>query len=145
VDPTGYPAGGQATLLGPGDLTLATHTFGGWNTMMNWGGSTYYPGQTVLLNQNLALYAMWTAATTYTVTYDPNGGTGGVPVDANQHIPEFPVYLQYAPVPNGPSGGVFDHWNTAADDSGFSYFPLTDATFPMPSHNVTLYAIYVFL
>lgn len=79
-----------------------------------------------------------TAPTTYTVTYDANGGTGTM-TDASS------PYTSGATVTTKTNtftkdGYDFDHWNTAADNSGTTY--AEGATFTI-SANTTLYAQWV--
>lgn len=48
------------------------YTFKYWQTA---SGTKYYPGNTISLSGNTTLYAYW-ERTTYTITYNANGGTG---------------------------------------------------------------------
>ncbi|MEI7726358.1 MAG: Ig-like domain-containing protein, partial [Bacteroidota bacterium] len=86
--------------------------------------------------------AQWSAIT-YPVTYNANGGSGTVPVDAGS------PYAAAATVTVKGNIGVpaltkacfaFGGWNTQANGSGITY--LAGATFSMPSNVVTLYAIW---
>lgn len=77
---TGAPAN-QTKTYGT-DLTLsatvptrAGYTFTGWNTAANGSGTSYAAGGTYSANEAATLYAQWTL-TTYTVSFDANGGTG---------------------------------------------------------------------
>lgn len=82
-----------------------------------------------------------TEVTTYTVTYNGNGNTGGAaPSDTSS---------PYEPSAEVTVLGIGDlvkadyqfvEWNTAADGSGTTYQPAN--TFSMPAANVTLYAIW---
>lgn len=77
---------------------------------------------------------------TYTVTYDGNGNTGGsVPVDASSPYDENDTVTVLGNTGSlVKTGYTFDGWNTAADGSGTDYAPA--ATFQMPASNTTLYA-----
>jgi uncharacterized repeat protein (TIGR02543 family) len=79
-------------------------------------------------------------ATTYTVTYDGNGSTGGsVPVDGSSPYDENDTVTVLGNTGSlVKTGYTFDGWNTAADGSGTDYAPA--ATFQMPASNTTLYA-----
>jgi uncharacterized repeat protein (TIGR02543 family) len=51
------------------------YVFREWNTSPDGNGTTYMPGNYYLLNDNITLYAQWTA-NTYTVKFNDNSGTG---------------------------------------------------------------------
>lgn len=81
-------------------------------------------------------------ATTYTVSYDANGATGGsAPTDAGAYEAEETVTVL------GNSGSLlktdetFVGWNTESDGTGTNYS--ADNTFLMPASSVTLYARWV--
>ncbi len=82
--------------------------------------------------------ASGTPVTTYSVTYDSNGGSGTM---TDIHSP-YASGATVTVLANSftKSGYDFDHWNTASNDSGTSYNP--NATFTISS-NVTLYAQWV--
>jgi len=155
VDATKYQQGQTVTALeNTGFLEMGGHSFTGWNTRTNGGGTTYAPGQTFTMDAaNVTLYAVWVMTTppppaTYTVTYDDNGATGGtVPVDPNSYQAGQTVTVLDNPgnlvdVP----GIVFDGWNTQPDGTGINYNsswnPSSGSTFTMGPANVTLYAIW---
>ena len=83
--------------------------------------------------QTVTLYAVWQADTTYTVTYDANGGTGA-PVDNNAYFNGDNVTVS-ADEPT-KDGYVFLGWS----DGTTTYQPR--GTFAMPARNVTLYAVW---
>ena len=74
----------------------------------------------------------------YTLSYDGNTSTGGSTASSS---------VQYTTLATAAANGFtktgynFDHWNTAADNSGTTYNP--SDTFTMPAANVTLYAQWV--
>lgn len=80
--------------------------------------------------------------TGFTVTYNGNGSTGGTaPVDGSS---PYKLGRTVTVLDEGDlvkTSYVFDHWNTAANDSGTSYDP--DDTFAIGAANVTLYAQWV--
>jgi len=59
IDDTKYLNGTEATVLGPHTLVLAGHKFDGWNTRANGTGTHYEEGETLVVNRNIFLYAMW--------------------------------------------------------------------------------------
>jgi uncharacterized repeat protein (TIGR02543 family) len=141
VDSTNYLQGATVTVLGnSGVLVKAGSSFVGWNTLANGSGTSYSQGQTFTIGSaNVTLHAVWTALSTYTVSYDGNSGTGGsAPADSTN-------YLQGATVTVlGNTGNLvrtsysFSGWNTQPDGSGTTF--TQDSTFVMGSANVTLYA-----
>ncbi len=80
-------------------------------------------------------------ASVYSVTYHGKGSTGGdVPIDtATYRHTNLVTVLD--PEPLVRTGWVFTGWNTAADGTGTWYQP--DDEFPMPDHDVALYAQWV--
>ncbi|HPN83081.1 MAG TPA: InlB B-repeat-containing protein, partial [Spirochaetota bacterium] len=46
----------------PGSLTKTGYTFGGWNTKKDGTGTTYAEGSTLLLMNNMTLFAKWNSA-----------------------------------------------------------------------------------
>ena len=52
------------------------YAFKEWNTNAKGSGTKYTAGQSVTMNDDLTLYAVW-SPNTYTVTLNANGGTGG--------------------------------------------------------------------
>jgi autotransporter-associated beta strand protein len=131
------------------DLTLASNSgnlarsgfaFAGWNTQADGLGTDYAEGATYSTDAALTLFAKWTAATTYTITYDGNGNTGGT-------APEYQIKVQGVPLTLASNSGnlvrvgkAFGGWNTAADGSGTDY--AEGATYTADA-SVTLYANWV--
>jgi|GEM_PF-5722708 len=63
-------------------FTRTNYTFNNWNTSSDGTGTSY--ADTASFTMNVlgdTLYAQWTATTEYTITYDDNGGTGGITKD----------------------------------------------------------------
>ena len=77
--------------------------------------------------------------TTYTVTYNSNGGSGTM-TDSNSPYASGSTVTTLANSFTPPTGMAFAGWNTAANGSGASY--AADATFTITS-DVTLYAQWV--
>jgi uncharacterized repeat protein (TIGR02543 family) len=72
-------SGGLVTA--PGTMTKAGYTFGGWYKEAALTSQWNFAADTV--TADMTLYAKWTAAATYTVTFNADGGT---PVPGNQTI-----------------------------------------------------------
>ena len=110
----------------------------------NADGTETYPAGTSLglLAGDTTLYAKWkdvepAPVTHFTVSFDPNGGTGEMaPADVDADA----EYTVPASTFTAPSGKVFDSWNTAADGTGTKYMP-QDA--PAIHENMTLFAQWV--
>ena len=75
-------------------------------------------------------------STSYTVTYDANGGSGTMTGPNSPYVSGSTVTVMSNAF-TAPSGMAFSGWNTAADGSGTSYDP--NDTFTI-SANTTLYA-----
>lgn len=92
--------------------TRAGYTFKGWNNY----GTMYAPGQTYTADAFLGLTAKW-EANSYTVRFDPNGGSGSMDDQA------FSYGTAQGLAANAftRTGYAFAGWNTAADGSGQAY------------------------
>jgi uncharacterized repeat protein (TIGR02543 family) len=125
------------------NLVRSGYIFEGWNTQADGSGTTYAQGQTFAMGTaNITLYANWTIANTYTITYDGNGNTGGsVPTDAGQYAEGQNVTVLRNTGQLVHSGYTLAGWNTQANGSGTGY--CGGSTFIMGTANVTLYAQWV--
>jgi hypothetical protein len=142
VDANTYLAGSNATVAAAGTLVKAGSTFSHWNTAADGSGTSYNPADLyAMTTDDVALYAIWVIEE-YSVTYDANTGTiGAPPTDSTVYHYEDPVTVKYNSGYLSKPGYSFDHWDTAADDSGTDYDG--GESFNMPASNVTLYAQYV--
>jgi len=141
TDGNSYQEGAEVTVLGNTEGLVKTgYTFNNWNTAADGNGTPYAPGDKFNMpDNNVTLYAQWTASTTYTVTYDGNTSTGGnPPTDGNSYQEGDEVTVLGNTGSLVKTGYAFDNWNTAANGSGTPYAP--GAKFNMPGNNVTLYA-----
>ena len=141
-----FEVGASVTVLGNTGtpaLTKQYHTFGGWNTQANGGGTTYQAGNSFNMPSSaVILYALW-VPDTYTVTYDANGGTGNVPVDGNSpyEVGESVTVLGNVGTPVlTKQYHTFGGWNTQADGNGTPY--QAGNQFNMPANNIILFAIW---
>jgi hypothetical protein len=139
VPATQYKNTGTAlTLSGnTGSLVRSGYTYDDWNTATGGGGTDYTGGDSYTADAAMTLYAQWTG-NPYTLTYDRNGATSGTE-------PTGGIYLCGSTVTaSGNSGDLFrsrftfSGWSTGPAGSGTMYAAGTQ--FPMPDHNVTLYA-----
>ena len=138
TDSNNYLAGATVTVLGNGTLTKAGSTFTCWNTQADGNGTDRAPASTFAMGTaNVILYAKWTALPTYTVTYNANTGTGGVPTDSNNYLAGATVTVLGSGTLT-KTGYTFTCWNTQADGNGTDLAP--SSTFAMGTANVTLYA-----
>ena len=138
ADSNQYLPEATVTVLDKGSLARTGYTFTCWNTQADGNGTDRAPAATFAMgNTNVILYAKWTADSTYTVTYNANGGTGSVPADSNQYLPGATVTV----LDKGSlarTGYTFTCWNTQADGNGTDRTPAS--TFTMGAANVILYA-----
>jgi uncharacterized repeat protein (TIGR02543 family) len=74
-------AGSSVTLASGSGFSKSGYTFGGWNTNSSGTGATYPADTNYTPIGNITLYARWNTATntTYTVSYNVNGGSGTTP------------------------------------------------------------------
>ncbi|MCD7947110.1 MAG: InlB B-repeat-containing protein [Oscillospiraceae bacterium] len=117
------PYGSTYTILSAEEAGISRpgFSFGGWNTAPDGSGTTYVPGQQIMITGDLTLYAQWGTGT-FTITFDANGGEGS---DIVSDIPYGTLFT----IPTAAEAGIsrpgyaFGGWNTAPDGSGISYFP----------------------
>jgi uncharacterized repeat protein (TIGR02543 family) len=140
TDSNTYAAGATVTLpASVSGLVYSGYTFEGWSLTPGGAaisGTTYTMG-----SADVTLYAVWTqiSATTYTVTYDANGGAGTAPTDSNTYAAGATVTVLGQGSLTAPTGDTFGGWSTAPS-AGTAYQP--GAQFQMGSANVTLYAVW---
>ncbi|MFH2034527.1 MAG: InlB B-repeat-containing protein, partial [Candidatus Margulisiibacteriota bacterium] len=141
TDSTNYETGYSVTVQdNTGNLEKTGFTFAGWNTQADGSGITYSFGQEFVMGSaNVVLYAKWSSSPTYTVTYNANGATSGIPpIDTNNYESGQTVTVQGNTGNLEKAGYRFVGWNTNAEGSGTTYPP--GQTFSMGSDNVNLYA-----
>ncbi len=134
-----YASGATVTVLGAGTLVKSGNTFAGWNTAANGSGTSYAASATFAIAANTTLYAQWTPVTTYTVTYNGNGNTGGTaPTDPNSpYASGATVTVLNNTGSLVKTGNTFAGWTTNSDGSGTVF--TAGNTFTI-SVNTTLYA-----
>ena len=151
--------------LSTGVPTRSGYRFLKWNTASNGSGTNYSPGAAYTSNANVTLYAIWEQLTSYSVTYNANGGTGAPsattgyagntvtlsstkPTRANTSNSYTVTYNKVeadATISKSSENCTvtkkytFLKWNTAANGSGRDYTPGQSITL---TGNMTLYAIW---
>jgi uncharacterized repeat protein (TIGR02543 family) len=143
LDTNTYSQGGEFSVLdNTGLLVKAGHVFSGWNANSDGSGKTYSVNKSYFLEDvNLILYAKWTPSlvTTYSVTYDDNGSSGGnVPEDTALYSSNDEVTVMGNTGSLVKTDNTFGGWNTQSDGNGTTY--IAGATFSLGSGNITLYA-----
>lgn len=98
------------------------YTFKYWQTA---SGTKYYPGNTISLSGNTTLYAYW-ERTTYTITYNANGGTGA----PSAQTKTYGTDLTLSSTKPTRSGYDFVNWFDGTDyyDPGGTYTANSPAT-----------------
>jgi len=123
-----------------GGLVKTGNIIVGWNTQPDGNGITYdYNNPYFIITGNITLYAKWFALTQYTLTYDGNGESSGVP-------PNSAVYSEGSPpIPVSGNTGLLEKtnftflgWNTQPDGNGITYDNVNP--FISLTGNITLYA-----
>jgi len=143
TDTTAYFSGATATVQGQGSLLRSGYAFGGWNTSSAGTGITY-PAQSALIigTSSVTLYAVWTPIATYSITYDPNGATGGaVPVDSNSYLSGVTATVLGNSGTLVKTGKVWGGWNTLANGTGTTY--TAQSGLVVGNAAVTLYALWI--
>ena len=97
--------------LSPNTFTKSGFSFTGWNTLANGTGTAYADGATYTANAAVTLYAQWTSAITYTVSFNANTGTGTMAAQTKTHD----VNLTLSPNTFTKTGNSFAGWNTLAN------------------------------
>jgi len=133
VDGTGQ-YGVAYTVLG-NTFSRDNCSFTGWNTQADGLGTAYTVGQNIpaATSGELTLYAQW-AGDPYTVSYDPNGGTGTAYAVGTDYATDT-FALDNATDSNlgyAKTNYTFNGWNTLADGTGTAYAVGAAITGPVP-------------
>ncbi len=133
-----YDAGSQVVVsANTGSLARIGYAFSGWNTAADGSGTSYNPGESLIIAADIKLYAVWQTLTR--VTYHGNGHTSGqVPVDSTVYTVGENVTLLANTGSLTREGYTFSGWNTAADGSGAGW--TVGSTVAMPAEGLVLYA-----
>ena len=152
VDSSNYTPVTTALVLGnSGNLANTSYNFSGWCLTRPavgnaCAGTTYLLNDSVTVDGNITLYAIWIPVTTYTVTYDGNTNIGGsVPNDSSSPYTSGSLVTVIDNTGSlTKSSYTFDGWCTTQPAAGSTCGGvkyLAAATFTI-SGNVTLYAIW---
>lgn len=99
-----------------GTLARTGYAFSGWNTADDGGGTDYAEGATYTADADVTLHAKWTAST-YTVSFDRQGGTGGVSTVSATFGQPMP-----AATPPAKADAQFYGYYTEANGGGTQYY-----------------------
>lgn len=119
-------SGSEYTVRLNTDIGIAKpeYNFVGWNTASDGSGTTYQPGNVIVITEDIILYAQWqyVGSAYYNVYYNANFGTGSY---SAINIPAGSIYIVRDPADIGISHIIFRFlsWNTAFNGSGTSYNP----------------------
>lgn len=126
----------EATVLQANAFTREGFVFDGWNTLANGTGTYYADGATVILTNDLALYAQWNPKYNITLVQSSNGTIAASAISAME---DESITLTATPNANYE----LDHW-LVTDFSG-NPIEVYDNQFDMPASNVTVTAIFVYV
>jgi uncharacterized repeat protein (TIGR02543 family) len=116
VDDNIYYQGDNVTVLNnSGNLAKSGHTFIGWNTQEDGNGDSYGEYETFTMgDEDITLYAKWSALPVYTVAFDSQGGSSV----GTQYIIEGGLVSE----PSNPTkeGYSFDGWFNSSDPWDFA-------------------------
>ena len=131
-------SGTQYTVKSDTDVgvTRTGFTFAGWNTEAGGGGTSYQAGSDLTVTGDVTLYAQWTPLPTFSVTYNPNGGTGGTTDGGITSGTQYTIKTEAEASVSRP-GSTFNNWNTEAGGGGTSYQPGSSTTI---TSDLTLFA-----
>ena len=137
LDPLSDPQAVPQVML----MSRPGYTFDHWSTTASGsGGTNYQSGDTYDTPSDLTLYAQWTA-TSYTITYSPNGGSGSA---SSTYTVASPATVDSGTSFSHSGTSTFVSWNTAADGSGVSVTPGSSyGLVPASGTTTTLYAIWL--
>lgn len=114
--------------------TRTGYTFKGWGTSSTTSTVSYSAGATYSSNSSITLYAIWTAST-YTVKFDANGGSGAPSSQTKTHD----VSLTLSSTKPTRTNYTFKGWGTSASSTTVAYAAGGSYT---KNAAITLYAIW---
>jgi len=134
---TDKKVGEKISLPAGTNLAKANFTFGGWSIVKDTAPTLAVGSDFNITAETHTLFAVWTAnagPTTFTVTFDKNGGT----TDASPTTKTGGATgVGTLPTPPTKAGSTFKEWNTAANGSGTAFTASTAVT-----ADITVYAIW---
>lgn len=126
---------GKSLTLSSTKPTRSGYNFIGWSADSDAVTADYQPGGRYTTNASATLYAVWSVATIYTITYNNNGGTGGPGTGSKPHDT---TYIISSVLPER-EGYTFLGWGLSQDTQTISYHPGDVYT---TNANLTVYAIW---
>ncbi len=146
TDAQAYNPGDTVTVKFTNLPVMSGYVFLGWGENAAQTVPTYTAQSLQTFNigsTDVTLYAIWEkiADTTYTVTYDANGGSGSVPVDSNSYRYNDTVSVKFNTIPTY-AGHKFLGWAGTPDASAATYTAGGDTSFRIGKDNVVLYAVW---
>lgn len=118
-------------------FTRTHYTFNGWNTQANGSGTSYADGASINTSTDLTLYAQWTEASQYTVTFKNNGV---VYATEENYAGENITCLTSNPT--ACEGYTFEGWSTVTQATEATSKPSTTTPTTIPAENTTYHAVY---
>lgn len=139
---------GTALTLSSTKPTLTGYTFANWSasTGGTWNAGAAFTGNGSSNNDTITMTANWTA-NVYTITYDPNGGSGYIQALLKPYDESKPLSDGTGFTKTGTVNGAFVEykqtgWNTKADGTGTSYSLSQQIADNTITSSFTLYAIW---
>ena len=128
---------GIKMLISRVEPTRSGYTFLGWSTSPSATSASYQPGEWYYANVDRTFYAVWkkNAPTSYTVSYDANGGSGA----PGSQTKTQDITLTLSGTKPTRSGYTFLGWATSSSATSASYQPGGSYT---ANASVTLYAVW---
>ena len=123
-----------ATLLTPNNFVRTGYTFAGWDTSSAGTTVVYANDASYPFTASATLYAVWTANTNYTVTFNGNGATSGSMSNETNNVPTALTSNAYL-----RTGYTFAGWDTSS--AGTTVVYANDASYPFTA-SATLYAVW---
>lgn len=115
--------------------TLTNSVFVKWNTAADGSGTDYADGASFSFGDNVVLYAIWSdASSTYSITYDLNGGSGTTPTEGNKSSGQ--TFTAASGSGLSKSGFTFGGWSCSSTTYA------AGATVTVGSANITCTAIW---
>ena len=111
-----FPAGSDGTIAENGFVKELSR-FKSWNTKADGSGIRYYPGDHIVSDESVTLYAQWELYQ-YKITYDGNGNDSGY---TDTTITEIGTEAEVAANEFRKTSYKFNGWNTERNGSGESY------------------------
>ncbi len=124
----------------PGDIPQKSgRVFIGWNTEKDGSGSYYAPGSSLVLGNNVTLWAQWDiAGNSWYIIYNANGGINA-PRPGIARIGENYVLSEEMPIADNM---VFDGWSTDPNAQIAAYRPGETLTYDSQKSYIVLYAVW---